>query len=157
MNPQASRKDRFRTNYQHNHRDRRAAGRSRSYPRKGVLQGHIQSAVWSSPHIISFIQMIQQTQRYLQIDYLSAQSPKERYYSRLRKELCPNNYQRHLNPESVTTTQKLLQKGQHPLLLNTMNRSGLIHWRLDETRETNLSNYAHIIQITICAIKKSVE
>lgn len=48
------------------------------------------------------------------------------------------------------------KSGTYPELLNKMNNSGLLHWRLDEARHTKLSNYAHLLQITIFAITKDI-
>lgn len=49
------------------------------------------------------------------------------------------------------------KEGKYPELLDRMNTSVLIRWRLDEDRKTILSNYAHILQITSFAITKSVD
>lgn len=46
--------------------------------------------------------------------------------------------------------------GTYPELINKMSESGLINWRLDDIRATELRNYAHLLQLTIFAIKKDL-
>lgn len=48
------------------------------------------------------------------------------------------------------------KSGTYPELINKMSTSGLINWRLDEAWATKLSNYAHLLQLTIFAIKKDL-
>lgn len=56
----------------------------------------------------------------------------------------------------LPTPMNYCKPGTYPQLLNKMNQSGLLHWRLDEVRNTRLSNYAHLLQLTIFAITKSI-
>lgn len=49
------------------------------------------------------------------------------------------------------------KNGSYPTMLQRMNKSGLIAWRLDETRATKLSNYADILELTNFAITKDAD
>lgn len=49
------------------------------------------------------------------------------------------------------------QIGKYPLMLQRMNRSGLIACRIEEMRSTKLSNYASTLELTIFAITKDAE
>lgn len=46
------------------------------------------------------------------------------------------------------------KKGKYSIMLKRMNNSGLLTWRLDEMRQTDLSNYASTLELTNFAIRK---